>query len=196
MYKRFGKRLVDIIIGLFALPVVFLFLIICGPIIYFRDKGPIFYNAKRVGKNGKIFTMYKFRSMRVNAPDIRNADGSTYSSDNDLRVTRIGKIMRKTSIDEFPQFLNVLKGDMSVIGPRPNLPTVPFGELSELEQRRLAIRPGITGYNQAYYRNSVSAIEKYKNDVFYVDNLTLLMDVRVLLHTVISVLKRENINIP
>lgn len=104
--------------------------------------------------------------------------------------------MRKTSIDEFPQFLNVLKGDMSVIGPRPNLPTVPFGELSELEQRRLAIRPGITGYNQAYYRNSVSAIEKYKNDVFYVDNLTLLMDVRVLLHTVISVLKRENINIP
>lgn len=196
MYKRFGKRLVDIIIGLFALPVVFLFLIICGPIIYFTDKGPIFYNAKRVGKNGKIFTMYKFRSMRVNAPDIRNVDGSTYSSDNDPRVTRIGKIMRKTSIDEFPQFLNVLKGDMSVIGPRPNLPTVPFGELSELEQRRLAIRPGITGYNQAYYRNSVSAIEKYKNDVFYVDNLTLLMDVRVLLHTVISVLKRENINIP
>lgn len=196
MYKRFGKRLVDIIIGLFALPVVILFLIICGPIIYFTDKGPIFYNAKRVGKNGKIFTMYKFRSMRVNAPDIRNADGSTYSSDNDPRVTRIGKIMRKTSIDEFPQFLNVLKGDMSVIGPRPNLPTVPFGKLSELEQRRLAIRPGITGYNQAYYRNSVSAIEKYKNDVFYVDNLTLLMDVRVLLHTVISVLKRENINIP
>ena len=196
MYKHFGKRAIDIIIGLCAFPFVLLIIIICGPIIYFTDKGPIFYNAKRVGKNGKIFTMYKFRSMRVNAPDIRNADGSTYSSDNDPRVTRIGKIMRKTSIDEFPQFLNVLKGDMSVIGPRPNLPTVPFGELSELEQRRLAIRPGITGYNQAYYRNSVSAIEKYKNDVFYVDNLTLLMDVRVLLHTVISVLKRENINIP
>ena len=157
---------------------------------------PVIFKQKRPGLNEKIFTMYKFRSMRVNAPDIRNADGSTFSSDNDPRVTRIGKIMRKTSIDEFPQFLNVLKGDMSVIGPRPNLPTAPFGELSELEQRRLAVRPGITGYNQAYYRNSVSAIEKYKNDVFYVDNLTLLMDVRVFLHTVISVLKRENINIP
>lgn len=195
MYKHFGKRAIDIIIGLCAFPFVLLLIIICGPIIYFTDKGPIFYNAKRVGKDGEIFTMYKFRSMRVNAPDIRNEDGSTFSSDNDPRVTRIGKIMRKTSIDEFPQFFNVLKGDMSVIGPRPNLPTVPFNELSELEQRRLAVRPGITGYNQAYYRNSVSAIEKYKNDVFYVDNLTFLMDVRVLLHTVISILKRENINI-
>lgn len=195
MYKVYGKRILDIAIGVIALPLVSCVLLICGPIIYLTDKGPIFYNAKRIGKNGKEFTMYKLRSMRVNAPDIRNTDGSTFNDDNDPRVTKIGRIMRKTSMDEFPQFLNVLKGDMSIIGPRPNLPTVPFEQLTDLEQKRLAVRPGITGYNQAYFRNSVSTIEKYENDVFYVEHLSFLMDIKVFLRTIISVLRRENINI-
>lgn len=195
MYKKYGKRIIDIILGLFTLPFIIVILIIFGPIIYFTDKGPIFYNAERVGKNGQIFKMYKLRSMRVNAPDLRNSDGSTYNGDDDPRVTPIGKIMRKTSIDEVPQFLNVIKGDMSIIGPRPNLPTVPYNELSELEKRRLDVKPGITGYNQAYFRNSVSSVEKFKNDVYYVENLTLGMDIKVFFHTIISVLKRENINI-
>lgn len=195
MYKKYGKRIIDIILGLFTLPFIIIILIIFGPIIYFTDKGSIFYNAERVGKKGQIFKMYKLRSMRVNAPDLRNSDGSTYNGDDDPRVTTIGKIMRKTSIDEVPQFLNVIKGDMSIIGPRPNLPTVPYNELPELEKRRLDVKPGITGFNQAYFRNSVSSVEKFKNDVYYVENLTLGMDIKVFFHTIISVLKRENINI-
>lgn len=92
------------------------------PLIWLTDRGPTFYNAQRVGLNGKIFKMFKFRSMKVNAPDIRNTDGSTFNSSDDPRVTRIGRFIRKTSIDEIPQILNVLIGDMSFVGPRPVLP--------------------------------------------------------------------------
>ena len=138
MYKHFFKRLIDILIGLIALPFVLIVIIIFGPIIYFTDKGPVFYNATRAGKDYKQFKMFKLRSMYVNAPDIRNADGSTFNSDNDPRVTPIGKFMRKTSIDEFPQFLNVLKGDLSLCGTRP--PTLDEWEKYELHHRgRLAI---------------------------------------------------------
>lgn len=107
MYTHFLKRIIDIIIGLVALPFVLIVIIIFGPIIFFTDKGPVFYNATRAGKDYKPFKMFKLRSMYVNSPDIRNADGSTF--DNDPRVIPIGKFMRKTSIDEFPQFLNILK---------------------------------------------------------------------------------------
>ena len=194
MYRKIGKRFLDLIISIVMLPFVLVTVIIFGPIIYFTDKGPIFYNAKRVGKMGKKFTMFKLRTMKVNSPDIRMDDGSTYNGDYDQRVTKVGKIMRKTSIDELPQFINVLKGDMSIIGPRPNLPTNSFEKLSTLEQRRLLVKPGITGYNQAYFRNSVTTTEKYKNDIYYIDNLSLLMDIKIFFHTIISVLKGENIN--
>lgn len=193
MYKKFGKRFLDVILGLCALPFVLLIILIFGPIIYFSDKGSIFYNAERVGKNGKIFTMYKLRSMKVNAPDIRNIDGSTFNSDDDPRVTRIGKFMRKTSLDEFPQFINVLKGDMSIIGPRPNVPTVSYDYLPLIQQKRLNIRPGITGYNQAYFRNSISSEEKYNNDIYYIDNLTFFMDIKIFFKTIISVICKKNI---
>ena len=193
MYNIFFKRLLDIVFGLCALPFVILVLAIFAPIIYFNDKGPIFYNATRIGKNGKTYKMYKLRSMKVNAPDIRNEDGSTFNGDDDLRITRIGKFMRKTSLDEFPQFLNVLKGDMSIIGPRPNVPTVPLNELPQIEQDRLQVKPGITGYNQAYFRNSVSPEEKYKNDVYYINHLSLRMDLRVFFKTISSVIFRKNI---
>lgn len=108
MYKALGKRLIDILIGIMALPFVLLFLCIFGPMIYFSDQGPIFYKAKRIGKHGAFFRMYKFRSMKVNAPDIRLENGDTYNGDDDPRVTKVGRFMRKTSIDEIPQFLNVL----------------------------------------------------------------------------------------
>ena len=195
MYRKVIKNVFDFLIGLCGFPFFLIALIIFGPIIYFTDKGPIFYNANRIGKDGKLFKMYKFRSMYVNALDIRLADGSTYNGEDDPRVTKIGKFMRATSIDELPQLLNLLNGTMSLIGPRPNLPTAPFNELSELEQKRLAVKPGLTGYNQAFYRNSVSAEEKYKNDVFYIENLSFGMDVKVFFKTIVSVLKRENINI-
>ncbi len=195
MYKKFFKRFFDIIIGLIALPFVLLAIVIFAPIIYFTDKGPVFYNAPRLGKKGKVFKMYKFRSMKVNSPNIKNADGSTYNGENDPRVTKIGRFMRKTSIDEIPQFLNILKGDMSLIGPRAHLTTNYKGYelLDEPHKRRIDVRPGITGYNQAYFRNSVTSEEKMKNDVYYVDNLSFAMDVKVFFKTVATVLKRENV---
>lgn len=116
MYKYGIKRILDILLSLIGLPFFALLFILVAPIIFMTDKGPVFYNADRLGYKGKIYKMYKFRSMRVNAPDLRNQDGSTYNGDDDPRVTKIGRIMRKTSIDEAPQLLNVLKGDMSVIG--------------------------------------------------------------------------------
>lgn len=116
MYSKRIKRVFDFIIGLLAMPFVLFITVILTPIIYLNDKGPIFYNASRIGKDGKPFKMYKFRSMMVNAPDIRNEDGSTYNGDDDPRVTKVGRFMRKTSIDELPQFFNVLLGDSGIIG--------------------------------------------------------------------------------
>lgn len=194
MYKSFFKRALDFLLSLIALPFFLLVLIIVAPMIYLTDKGPVFYNADRIGYKGRIYKMYKFRSMMVNAPDIRNADGSTFNSEDDPRVTKIGRLLRKTSVDELPQLLNVLKGDMAIIGPRPNLPSVPYDQLPEIERRRLDVRPGITGYNQAYFRNSVSPEEKFQNDVKYVDSVSFAFDVRIFFQTIKSVLKRENIN--
>ena len=195
MIYSFFKRLFDIIVSLLALPFVLLVILIFGPIIYLTDKGPVFYNADRLGRKGKIFKMYKLRSMKMNSPDIKNADGSTYNGENDPRVTKVGKLLRKTSIDELPQFLNVLKGDMSLIGPRAHL-TKNFKGLDLLDEkrrRRLDVRPGITGYSQAYYRNSATSEQKIENDVYYVENLSFMLDVKIFFKTIISVLKRENI---
>ncbi len=195
MIYRFFKRLFDIILSLIALPFVLLAIIILAPIIYFTDKGPVFYNAERLGYKGKVFRMYKLRSMKVNSPNLKAADGSTYNGEDDPRVTKIGRLMRKTSVDELPQFLNVLKGDMSLIGPRAHLTTNYKGYdlLDEPHRRRLDVRPGITGYSQAYYRNSATSEQKMKNDVYYAENISLWLDIKILFKTAISVLKRENI---
>ncbi len=195
MIYRFFKRLFDIILSLIALPFVLLILLIFAPIIYFSDKGPVFYNAPRLGYKGKVFKMYKLRSMKVNSPNLLNADGSTYNGENDPRVTKIGRFMRKTSIDEFPQFFNVLKGDMSFVGPRAHLTTNYKGyeHLDEKRKRRLDVRPGITGYNQAYFRNSAGSAQKLENDVYYAEHISLWLDIKIVFKTVFSVLKRENI---
>lgn len=194
MYKLFIKRLCDILLGLCALPFVLLAIIIFGPIIWLQDRGPIFYAGKRLGLNGKPFGMLKFRSMKVNAPDIRLEDGSTYNGDDDPRVTKIGKFLRKTSIDEIPQFINILIGDMSFIGPRPD-PLDWLDKYKPEEKIFLTVRPGITGYNQAYYRNSADAQQKIDNDVYYAKNISLLLDIKIILKTVKTVLLRENINV-
>lgn len=193
MYKHFVKRLMDIIIGLMALPVVLVFVCVLGPIIYFSDRGSIFYKAKRIGQGGKMFGMYKFRSMIMNAPDIRLANGDTYNGDDDPRVTKIGRFMRRTSIDEIPQFLNVLGGTMSFIGPRPDTPDF-LHVYEEKYPDILKIKPGLTGYNQAYFRNSIDGAEKMRNDNFYAQHLTLWMDVKIVLKTIKTVLFRENVN--
>lgn len=178
-----------------GLPFFCIIFIFVAPIIYLADKGPIFYNAQRLGKDGRVFNMYKFRSMKVNAPDIRNKDGSTYNGDNDPRVTKIGRIMRKTSLDEIPQLLNVLKGDMSVIGPRPFVTTHYYGydKLEAKMKKRIEVRPGITGYSQAYFRNSITQDEKIENDCYYADHVSFVLDVKVFFKTIKSVLMRENI---
>lgn len=196
MYTHFFKRLIDIIIGLIALPFVILVVVIFAPIIFFTDKGPVFYNATRAGKDYKPFKMFKLRSMYVNSPDIRNADGSTFNSDNDPRVTPIGKFMRKTSIDEFPQFLNILIGSMSFIGPRPKLynPERKLNEMDINRQKSYSVKPGVTGYAQAYYRNSITNDEKIKWDAYYADNISLWMDIKIIFQTFYSVLAHKNIN--
>ena len=176
-------------------PFVLILIVILSPIIYISDPGPIFYNAKRRGLNGKEFIMLKFRSMYVNSPDLKNIDGSTFNSPSDPRVTKIGKFLRKTSIDEIPQILNVLKGDMSFIGPRPTLTRTPDEQLDEIKRKRLEVRPGITGSTQAYYRNSITQDEKFKYDCEYVDQITFMGDAKILIKTISCVLKRENIYI-
>lgn len=192
MYRSFFKRILDLVLAIIALPFWLIILIVVGPMIYFQDKGSIFYNAPRLGKDGKIFKMYKFRSMKMNAPDLRNEDGSTFNAEDDPRLTKIGKFIRKTSLDETPQLLNIIKGDMSIIGPRPDLPE--HMELYEgNEVRKLEIRPGVTGYNQAYFRNTVPWKERIKNDIYYIDHLTMWMDIKIFFKTAVSVLKREDV---
>ena len=136
--------------------------------------------------------MYKFRTMKENCEDIRNADGSTYNSEDDPRVTKIGKVLRKTSLDELPQLFNVLIGEMSIIGPRASEWNSLNDYLPE-ELDKMKVKPGITGYTQAYYRNSLSLRDKRKYDVWYANNMGFLLDTKIFFKTIITVLKKENI---
>ena len=196
MYRRFFKRLIDIVGAIILLPFVLIEIIILAPIIWLTDRGPVFYNANRAGKGYKPFKMFKLRYMYVNSPDLKNPDGSTFNSENDPRVTPIGKFMRKTSLDEFPQFLNVLIGDMSFIGPRPKLYCSEKYKdgLPEYMQKSFMVKPGVTGYAQAYYRNSITNEEKYMWDGYYAENVSFVMDVKIIFKTISSVLLRKNIN--
>ena len=191
MYKHFFKRVIDLLISLIALPFLLIAFIVFAPIIYFTDRGPVFYNAERIGKDGKLFKMYKFRSMYVNAPDIRLADGSTYNGEDDPRVTPIGRFIRKTSIDELPQILNIFLGHMSLIGPRPDPPDW-LERYPEDIKVFLTVRPGITGYSQAYYRNSADGEAKMQHDAYYATHCTFWMDVKIFFKTIATVLMAEN----
>ena len=195
MYYHFFKRIFDFIGALILLPFVLLEIIILAPFIWLTDKGPVFYNAMRAGKDHKPFKMFKLRSMYVNSPDLKNADGSTFNSDNDPRVTPIGRFLRKTSLDEVPQFLNILIGDMSFIGPRPKLMSKKkLEEMDEIHRKSFAVKPGVTGYAQAYFRNSITQDEKFKWDAYYADNVSLWMDIKIIWQTVLSVIAHKNIN--
>ena len=192
MYAKFGKRVCDLVIGVVALPFVLLIIAVLAPFIHFEDKGPVFYNAPRVGLGGRDFKMYKLRSMRVNAPDLVMEDGSTYNGADDPRMTRVGAFMRKTSLDEMPQFLNVLKGDMSVVGPRPDLRRET--ELYEGDEGlKLTVKPGITGYAAVYGRNSLPWKQRLSLDVYYVKHVSFLLDAKVFFRTFVTVLGQEGI---
>ena len=191
-YQIVLKRLVDIFLCIIILPVVLLVTIPIAIAIKLEDGGPIFYKSPRIGKGFKEFNMLKFRSMKVNAPDLRNDDGSTYNSRNDSRVTHIGRILRETSLDELPQCFNVLFGHMSLIGPRPG-DVESKDTYKDDEKDKLLVRPGISGYTQVYYRNNLGVREKRLYDAWYAHNVTMWLDIKILFKTVVAVLKRKNI---
>ena len=190
MYKHFFKRFLDILLSFVGLLIALVPMLIIALAIKIDSRGPVIFKQERIGKNGKVFRILKFRSMCVGAE--RTGSG-VYSGKGDARVTRVGRILRATSLDEIPQLLSVLKGDMSFIGPRPTLANIPYEQLPEERKKRLQVRPGITGYAQAYYRNSITQNEKVRLACHYVDNVTFIMDVKIILQTVKSVLKQENI---
>lgn len=192
MYIHCFKRIFDFVCALIALPFLMLITCIIGIAIKIDDGGPVFYGGKRLGRRGKLFPMWKYRSMSVNAPDIRLEDGCTYNSKDDPRVTRVGRILRKTSIDELPQFFNVLLGQMSMIGPRPDTPE-DLALYTEEEKQILSIRPGITGWNQVINRNSVGAKEKLRNDIYYVRHVSFSLDMKIVWLTVKGTLGQNNI---
>ena len=188
MYKHFFKRLFDFLISLVALLLIGWFLIIITVWLHFANKGAgAFFTQERPGKDAKIFKVIKFKTMT----DERDADGNLLPDEQ--RLTRVGKFVRSTSIDELPQLINVLKGDMALIGPRPLLPQ--YLPLYSPEQaRRHEVRPGISGWAQCHGRNAISWTEKFKLDVWYVDHVSLLTDLKVIGITVKNVLMRKDIN--
>lgn len=192
MYQHVFKRLLDIVIGVIALVPVCLVILIFGIAIKLEDGGPVFYNAPRVGKDGRDFIMYKLRSMRVNAPDLVMEDGSTYNGADDPRMTKVGALLRKTSLDELPQFLNVLKGDMSVVGPRPDLRRETELYTGE-EGLKLTVKPGITGYAAVMGRNSLPWHDRLTLDVYYVKHISFALDAKVFFCTFATVFKQEGI---
>ena len=188
MYKHFLKRLFDFIIVLVVLIVIWPILLIIGIWLHFANHGAgAFFLQERPGKNGKIFKVIKFKTMT----DERDSSGNLLSDEQ--RLTPIGRFIRSTSIDELPQLINVLKGDMALIGPRPLL--VQYLPLYTAEQaRRHEVRPGITGWAQCHGRNAISWQEKLKLDVWYVDHVSLMVDLKVIFITIKKVLLREDIN--
>lgn len=188
MYKHFFKRLIDFCIAFTALLCIGWFLILVAIWLHFANKGAgAFFFQERPGKDGKIFKVIKFKTMT----DERDANGELLPDAD--RLTKVGTLVRSTSIDELPQLINVLKGDMALIGPRPLL--VQYLPLYSKEQmRRHEVRPGISGWAQCHGRNQISWTEKFKLDVWYVDNLSLLTDLKVIFITIKKVLFREDIN--
>lgn len=192
-YVRVVKRIFDIIFGIIALPFLLIVLIVFGIAIKLEDGGPIFYNAPRVGKDGREFIMYKLRSMKVNSPDLVFADGSTYNAVDDPRMTRVGSLMRRVSLDEFPQFLNVLNGTMSLIGPRPDLKRET--ELYEGDEgEKLRVKPGITGYAAVYGgRNASLWHDRLALDVWYVRHISFGLDVKIFFKTFQALVSQEGV---
>lgn len=188
MYRNFFKRLIDFSIALIALLCIGWFLIFIAIWLHFANKGAgAFFFQERPGKGGKIFKVIKFKSMT----DERDADGNFLPDAQ--RLTKVGKFVRSTSIDELPQLINVLKGDMALIGPRPLLPQyLPL--YSKEQMRRHEVRPGISGWAQCHGRNAISWAEKFKLDVWYVDHLSLMTDLKVIFITIKKVLFREGIS--
>ena len=188
MYKHFFKRFFDILISFFALLVLSPLMLILAILVGVTSKGPILFKQDRLGRKGKVFKMLKFRSMVVGA----EAQG-VYSDSKDKRVTKIGKFLRKTSLDELPQLRDMLKGDMSLIGPRPPLTYHPWPieNYTEEQKRMFDVRPGMTGWAQVNGRKEVEWHKRIELNVWYVDHVSFLLDVKIFFMTIFKVFKNE-----
>ena len=188
MYKFFFKRLLSIVLAIIGLAVIGWFICIVAIVLHFTNKGAgAFFLQERPGKDTKLFKVIKFKTMT----DERDENGNILPDEQ--RLTKVGKIVRSLSIDELPQLINILKGDMSFIGPRPLMPD--YLKLYTPEQmRRHEVRPGITGWAQVNGRNAISFTERFKYDIYYIDHLSILLDIKIIYMTIVKVFKREGIS--
>lgn len=186
------KFILDKALSIILLILLFPLFIIVSILIKLDSKGPVIFKQNRLGLGGKVFSIYKFRTMRENA--INMGEG-IFVSENDFRITRIGNILRKTSIDELPQVINILKSEMSFVGPRPPLENHPYNykNYDEIQKLRFKILPGITGYAQAYGRNTLKWPERIVMDVDYYKNFSLLFDIKIIFATALAVLSLKGV---
>lgn len=185
---KYIKRAMDFLVAVILLTVLSPLMLLAATLIAVNRDGPILFKQKRPGKDGKIFTVYKFRTMSTALIDRNGKELSDFE-----RMTRIGKILRKTSIDELPQLFNIIKGDMSFIGPRPLL-TEYLGLYSPEQMRRHEVLPGISGWAQVNGRNTLTWEQKFAYDIYYVDHYSFLMDIKIFFKTVENVLRQDGIN--
>jgi lipopolysaccharide/colanic/teichoic acid biosynthesis glycosyltransferase len=191
-YYPVVKRLFDLTAALTSLVAFAPVLALVALSLWARSSGPVLFRQLRVGRGGRLFVMYKFRTMRVNAPDWRNPDGTTFSANDDPRVTPLGRFLRSTSLDELPQLWNVLLGDMSVVGGRPDLPSSVAAYLPH-QQERLLVRPGLTSLAIVHGRNKVPLIKRLELDAWYARNASFLLDLQIIVKTLWIVVRREGI---
>ncbi|MCF1613592.1 sugar transferase [Tetragenococcus koreensis] len=191
--RLFIKRIFDFFGSLIGIIILLPLLLIISIIIKINSRGPVFFKQKRLGKNGKVFNIFKFRTMVTDAE--KKGDGIFVKNENDNRITSVGKILRSASLDELPQLLNVIKGDMSLIGPRPPLPYHPYEyeEYPSVQKERFKMRPGVTGLAQVKVRNSVPWDKRMTFDVEYVNNFSIWLDFKIILLTIRSILFKESI---
>lgn len=191
MYRHFFKRFIDIFFSLLGIIITSPILLIVAILIKIDSRGPVIFKQQRIGKNGKVFNIYKFRSMVVGA---EQTGSGVYSGKGDKRVTRVGKVLRATSLDELPQFFNLLKGDMSFIGPRPPLTYHPwtFDKYTEEQKKMFNVRPGITGWAQVNGRKEVEWHRRIELNVWYVEHLSFWLDIKILFMTVFKVFTNAN----
>lgn len=188
MYKNIIKRVCDFILALLLLVIAAIPMIIVAISIKLEDGGPVIYKSKRMGKGCKVFNTYKFRSMKVNRQELHS------NLSHEQMVTKVGKIIRKTSLDELPQLFNILKGEMSFIGPRPWIPEY-YEWFNDEQKRRSDVLPGISGLAQVKGRNGISIFKKIEYDLYYVDHISMWLDVKIVFETVIQVFKKTNAEI-
>lgn len=186
------KRLFDIVVSILGLILLSPILLIIAILIKVDSKGPILFLQKRLGKDGKVFNIYKFRTMCDNAV---NMGRGIFTNEDDPRITKIGKFLRNTSLDEVPQFINIIKGDMSFVGPRPPLPHHPYkyNEYPEYKKQRFIMKPGVTGLAQAIGRNRLTWDERIELDIEYIKKFNIFLDIKIFVMTIFSVLTKKGI---